>query len=543
MAVERESWPARFEVRTGSRFPKLGRDYDPATHRYRDTYLNPVAYTITVNAFPGMQKLTDARDRQRLPGQPPPKDTWALTVPRGTTGWRFTVRGRADRKSPVGPRPKEFSAELTTRLISAKGDFDPAGKGVWTWTAHVPGPGTYVVSAELMTGSQPGGPPQTKQITLRDYLVVSVGDSAASGEGNPDVPGVLAGFSPDISWWDIFNPAALLYELSREAVKYAFNRLLKSATTLARLGNVTLDMDPAPVWLEPKAHRSLRSGPALAAKSLEDLDNGTVVTFLPFGRSGSTIDKGLLGPRGHEDAPFGNVGQIDELIRTVGRRRIDVLIIYIGVNDVEVSGTLKTLVTHDNPLAGGGSDGDNRAAVRTRGERNLAALPDKFRRLAAKLNDLNIGAVYLVEYPTGLFDDADGDPAGGCGIFSSSFDLDITRTDAEVIEELASRLNVVLIEQASAHGWIYVSSVAKRFRGHGYCTAHSYFLSAEESLGLQGDTEGTIHPNPSGATAIAGRIAKYVQHYTLDRPRPGDILIPTDPDVLAPPDHELGVSQ
>jgi len=283
-------------------------------------------------------------------------------------------------------------------------------------------------------------------------------------------------------------------------------------------------------------------GLAFLVQTLIAVTLGTVVTFLPFGRSGSTIDKGLLGPRGPEDAPFGNVGQIDELIRTVGRRRIDALIIYIGVNDVEVSGTLETLVSHDNPLAGDGRDGDNRAAVRARGERNLAVLPDKFRQLAAKLNDLNVGTVYLVEYPTGLFDDANGNPAGGCGIFSSSFDLDITRTDAQVIEELATRLNVVLIEQARAHGWMYVSSVDERFSGHGYCTAHSYFIGAEESLGLQGDTEGTIHPNPSGAAAIAGRIAKYVQHYTLDRPRPGEILAPTGPDVLAPPDQAEGVS-
>jgi lysophospholipase L1-like esterase len=447
-------------------------------------------------------------------------------VPRGTTGWRFSVRGREDRKSPVGPRPKEFSAALTTRLIAAKGHFNPAGQGVWTWTAHVPGPGTYMVSAEVMAGAQPARPAQTKNVALKDYLVVSVGDSAASGEGNPDIPGVLAGFSPDIIWWEVFIPAALLYELSREAVKYAWNRLIKNAATLARVGNVTLDMDPRPVWLEPKAHRSLRSGPALAAKALEDLDDGTVVTFLPFGRTGSTIDKGLLGPRGAEDAPFGGLGQIDEIIRTVGRRRIDALVIYIGVNDVEVSGTLETLVSHDHPLAGGGSDGDNRAAVPARGERNLAALPNKFSQLAAKLHDLNIGTIYLVEYPTGVFDDADGNPAGGCGIFSSNFDLDITRSDAALIEQLATRLNTILLEQATAHGWVYVSAIAERFSGHGYCAANSYFVGAEESLGLQGDTEGTIHPNPSGAAVIASRIAKFVRQYTLDRPRPGEVLGP-----------------
>jgi hypothetical protein len=104
--AEKMTWPARFEVRAGSRFPQIGRDYDAATHRYRDAYLNPTGYAITVNAFPGMHKLVDAHDQQRLPGQPAPQDIWALNVPRGTTGWRFPYAAARTPSLPLARVPR-----------------------------------------------------------------------------------------------------------------------------------------------------------------------------------------------------------------------------------------------------------------------------------------------------------------------------------------------------------------------------------------------------------------------------------------------------
>jgi hypothetical protein len=78
----------------------------------------------------------------------------------------------------------------------------------------------------------------TADLKLRDYLVVSVGDSVASGEGNPDGPG--------------------------------------------------------PLWLETRCHRSLQSGAAQAALAVERGDRHSVITFVPLGCSGATIHKGLL---------------------------------------------------------------------------------------------------------------------------------------------------------------------------------------------------------------------------------------------------------
>ena len=76
-------------------------------------------------------------------------------------------------------------------------------------------------------------------LDAHDLLVVSLGDSVASGEGNPDGPGIH--------------------------------------------------------WLEKRCHRSLRSGAAQATRAVERGDRHSVVTFVPLACSGATIDAGLLG--------------------------------------------------------------------------------------------------------------------------------------------------------------------------------------------------------------------------------------------------------
>jgi hypothetical protein len=143
---------------------------------------------------------------------------------------------------------------------------------------------------------------------------------------------------------------------------------------------------------------------------------------------------------------------------------------------------------------------------------------------------LNVRQVYLTEYPTGLFDDKNGNDAAGCGIFSGP-QLNLSPRDAELIKDLAEQLNKVLKDAAKEHGWVYVTGVATAFKGRGYCTGDErrYFIQGEESLGLQGDTEGTIHPNPAGHTKVGRLVAKSLQKNTVDVPRPGGAVAPQGP--------------
>lgn len=518
-----------------SRHPRRDRDYSAVTHAFSDRYLEPRRYGITVDAFPGKLLLQPRADQQLPPGGDPDslQDIWMLELPKGTTGYEFSLTGQPARKRPVGPRPPRFTAKASTRLVTLRGVFrEQRDDNAWNWRVDVPGPGTYEVSVRLR--NQTGvGAPRTAKLVLRDLLVVSIGDSAASGQGNPDIPGEPKGFDPDLSWWEVFVPPLALFKLGKEALEWSYNALKKKATTLVRLGGLTIPMDPEPKWLEPRAYRSLRSASAHAARLLEERSKGTVVTFLPFGRTGSGIPDGLLGPRTADgksiDRWIGDIGQIEEVRRTVGKRRIDALLIYIGVNDVGVAARLTNLISGDNPLAGGGSDSANRLVVQQEGERNLAALPERLADLAEGLSQLNVKTVYLIEYPTSLFDRADGTVGAGCGVFSSDFDLDLTRKDAVLVRSLAEQLNGVLAAEADKHGWIYVGGVAEGFTGHGYCLNRGrYFIQAEESLGLQGDTEGTIHPNPDGVEVIAECIRKAVKKHTVDARGSSPVAAPPD---------------
>ena len=523
----------RFAVEAVSRHPRLGIDYNPVTHVFTDAYVSPRSYAITVEDFPGKTLAIDnSEPEQQRPGSgihhPRLPDVYRLDCPAGTTGWRFSITGQPDREFPVGPRPPRFTARAATRLVTTQGVFhEDRDDNVWNWRINVPGPGTYTVTAERMSGATVSKT-TTAELVVEDWLVVSIGDSAASGEGNPDVPGTPEGFDPDLSFWDLFVPVLALYKLTKAALNWAKDQIAAHVPQIARHGEWHTDMDPNPVWLEPNAHRSLRSGHAFAARLLENRSKGRVVTFLPFGRTGAEIPNGLIGPRtknGRQiDGWIGNIGEITEVHNTVGHRRIDALLIYIGIDDIGVASTLTNLVQGDNAILGQGDATQARLKARDAATAFLAKLPARFDVLATALAVLNVGQVYLTEYPTGLFDDIHGAPVRGCEVFSGP-QLDLSLRDAELVKELAEKLNKAISEAADKHHWIYVTGIAAAFRGHGYCTpdGHRYFWQCSESLVTQGDTEGTVHPNDLGHRAIGQAVAASALKNTIRPGRPDQV--------------------
>jgi lysophospholipase L1-like esterase len=543
----------RFVVTAASRQPRIGVDYQPTAvpPTYMPTYLNPPAYRIFVDAFPGVW-LEPKGDQQASPHGPKPRDIWHLQVPDGTTGFEFTLSGHPERRLTGGPPPREVSITARTKLPATTGTFsehDPAGP--WTHTFSVPGPGSYRVSVSTVSPAG-AGPVQSTTIVLRDILVVSIGDSAASGEGNPDKPGRPKGFDPDLGWWDLI-PIVGAYTLASGLLDALRNVVKKKLTTLNRALGFTMEMDPEPVWLEPRAHRSLRSGHAIAARMVEKARPGTVVTFLPFGRSGATIETGLIGAgRGPEDNFVFNLSEIDEIARTIGKRRIEALLIYIGINDIGITDVLTNLTQGDIswiPFVGG-DDGAHRATAHTNATHVIDhQFPGKFKKLADEIKErLNVRHVYLCEYPSGLFDDQFATPKAGCGLFSSDFDMDISPADARTIQAINNELNDGLSQAvkdinnrpndglsqgADDNKWFYVTNIANRFRGKGYCTdvwVDRAFNQAEESLGFQGDTEGTVHPNGRGHQIIAEEVAAMLLKHTVD-----------DPVTTTPGVHDVGI--
>lgn len=405
-----------------------------------------------------------------------------------------------------------------------------------TGAVSVPTEGEYAVTLTVSTSSG-WESTVTGRILVEDLLIVSLGDSAASGEGNPARKG----------------SGVIVYE-----------------------------------WEFGACHRSATSSHARAARAIEEADPHTSVTFLAFGCSGATIGN-LLGPyRGISPGESSELdggrslpAQVEALARSlcadqaaeVGAcppgmmRKVDVLLLQVGINDVHFSNVLFACMNYpqwlfdllgavfskevlDN-LLGYFSDVDGRlhdvasfvfdrpepchenvnlvsklgndlVGVDTAAEAALSAIPDyqgdtfgAIRRRLAELK-VRIGEVIVVTYP-GPWGRTDGDVERGCGVFTL-----VNEGEAEWMhDDAALALNQLVELEAVRNGWWPVpargaagddSGVMDRFQRHGYCAgppivdsagvpivgSSSYFVAFTESLLRQFNREGTMHPNASG---------------------------------------------
>lgn len=115
-----------------------------------------------------------------------------------------------------------------------------------------------------------GGPTITlSHAVVRERLIVALGDSFSSGEGNPDHPASFKAVTPVARW-----------PVERNAGRY----ILQDAA-----------------WWDDACHRSLLSWPALAALSQAISNQHEVVQFASFACSGAEIYDGML--RAQVDPP------------------------------------------------------------------------------------------------------------------------------------------------------------------------------------------------------------------------------------------------
>ena len=117
-----------------------------------------------------------------------------------------------------------------------------------------------------------------ESIQVDNIFIVSIGDSYASGEGNPEI---------DAQWkwgYDDFNH---------------FGRIIKKHASWADAG---ISSESEKIGKEhAEAHRSTLSAPAQAAMALEYLDKHTSVTFVSLAASGATINDLILNVHGDAD--------------------------------------------------------------------------------------------------------------------------------------------------------------------------------------------------------------------------------------------------
>lgn len=433
-----------------------------------------------------------------------------------------------------------------TQVARVRTEVRQAGKNACKASVRLPSDGRSRGSFRVtLTVHRTAGAPavKTRLLEIEEYCIVSMGDSYASGEGNPDKPGTRQIIPGPGDLLDIGGNLIGLNDLEG-----------------ALLG-LTCNLSTNAVWQEPLAHRSYNAGHAKAAQSFEGSSteaSGVIrvrcATYLTFASSGARIHN-LTTSAQHG---WQNGGQIAEAKRALGSRPVDALILTIGGNDAGFANTLESLLadnlglkdsllhtlfgrllfgafwpfylalaltlTHDNAQA--------RQQVVARARAKIAELRTSYRSLALTVErELSPRQVYLTGYPAGLFDRPSG-KGGGCGIFDLPVALEVDEADAALVRQLGAELNQAVGQaveainaEARAAGrparWVFVDGIQEGFAGHGYCDGERLYVRMSESCRRQGDFMGMVHPNQAGHGVYGQRIAaKLRQHSAPLGPAP-----------------------
>ena len=187
----------------------------------------------------------------------------------------------------------------------------------------------------------------TAEILVRDLLIAGLGDSVASGEGNPDRPITLTdeGFCfrrfLGTTRNDYFRPGRAGYRGNRTCEATA-----ESAAT---------DQDWArhrAQWMSAACHRSLYGYQVRTALALAVENPHVAVTFLPLACTGARVGKGLLDVQGASEIVCSGRGscsstvpaqliQLRDALALARRQRpdraLDLVLLTIGANDIHFS--------------------------------------------------------------------------------------------------------------------------------------------------------------------------------------------------------------
>lgn len=300
-------------------------------------------------------------------------------------------------------------------------------------------------------------------------------------------------------------------------------------------------------WTHRTCHRSSRAGPALAARWLEGEPHSTV-TFISLACSGAEIEKGLL-IGGHR----GQRAQVEELARLLcpplaacaspgDLRPIDALVITVGGNDIGFSHIISDCVFDFNRCTEGrlpialclkaveprlqslGPDQQwilRRACNEDPGrvaQRMMSELPLKYVELDAairgRLRFTTPAGIWITEYS----DPSTAVDGRTCGFGGFPLEKEIAAPDvAWLRQNVFGALNTSIRSSAKSVAWGFVGDIARRYHGHGYCSPDGWFVTYRESWRVQGDLQGTLHPNRRGHEVIGQRIAEVISSQVFRR--------------------------
>jgi hypothetical protein len=219
-------------------------------YKYDSDWVHPTSLAVTFDGCP----TSDERDH-----------TQGGTSTHYRYAWQVLDMSTGAVLATIGP----LAACLTTynMPIDPNTGMPTANTGA-RLTITDPGSSTPILSS-----------PFTQTVNPRDYLVVSMGDSYGSGEGNPDV-----------------------------AQKFATDPIFGHQLPWIQRG---------PRWEDKRCHRSAKAGPAQAALQMEGADPHSSVTFLSFACSGANVEATSWDPANPFD-PYNTDGATNNGVGILG---------------------------------------------------------------------------------------------------------------------------------------------------------------------------------------------------------------------------------
>ncbi len=370
-------------------------------------------------------------------------------------------------------------------------------------------------------------------IKVRDLLIAGMGDSFGSGEGNPDVPvrfsreraadygkADLAGYPARVGAWKQIGDKDFIAENAR--------------------------------WLDQACHRSLYSYQARAALQLAIEDPHRAVTFVGVACSGAEVTAGLfLRYKGNEwvpnppdlsqisaiaeaqcgkaEAPMQDLPEAYHMRGVIAdlkgglvlrkcaveeARRIDLLLVSIGGNDIGFSRLVANAVLEDASMLKSLGGWIGHVHGQAQAKTALAALGDRYKALnRAAHNILHIpwdesDRVILTSYPALalLSDGKEVCPDGWAGMEVAPA-LKLSAAKAREGSAVADRLDQIMRTSAKAHGWTVVDRHRREFLGRGICAGFTdNAFSLADDLRLPRMTENGWHPfNPADYAPYVSR--------------------------------------
>ena len=473
-------------------------------------------------------------------------DGWAATMYRKTCWGRNRFRCKAY-DDYINPTKHAVIAEIEgiddattlscTWLTSPRGGEVPRGDAVTQPCSEpvrfeIPYPGGAVISVQI------GGVEVARtDVEVRDILIAGMGDSFASGEGNPDL---AVRFSPERSA-DYSSPG-LYSGLSGYP---------------ARVGPWKSIGDRAfirenPRWLDQACHRSLYSEQMRAALQLAVEDPHRAVTFVGVSCAGAEVTYGLfLRYKGSEWVPnpprlsqisavaeaqcgkhdtqphdlpeaYHINGAIPELMGGLVlrkcpqdyARKIDLVFVSIGGNDIGFSRLMANAVLSSESILRelGGWLGEVHGEAEASAQ--LSHLGARYKSLNRALHSIlympwdESDRILLVAYP-GLALEGDGSETCKDGREGMEVvpDFELSESKLKLGTWFADKLHRLMRESAGDYGWTFVETFRRSFIGRGLCSGTTKDGGSPiEDLRLPRKIDGVWRPyNPSEYRPYAAR--------------------------------------